>query len=228
MPSESCGPDGPERMKANHLSAWFISAGALFLIPRILWIANSESRLTDADALIALQPLIRLPLDRISEGHLSERLPIPDTRQWTRIRTVWGEPDIVISVVDATGRNLICLPSIPLRIDLTNRSGSSLTLRRGSSPYGYSEACSESSLRFQTTPGDTLKISVATSGQQSLPPGDLIVVRDWWNTKDKLVGVYLNDDIDSFTRWTSVVGILFLVAGAILILIGQARKRLTA
>jgi hypothetical protein len=72
-----------------------------------------------------------------------------------------------------------------------------------------------------------LTISIATSGRRALPPGDLIVVRDWWNTKDKLVGIYLDDNIDSFTRGTSVAGILFLVAGTVLMLWGNVRKHRT-
>jgi hypothetical protein len=93
-------------MKSRRLHLWLSGAGALFLIPGLLWIATSGSRLKDDDARIVLQPLVRMPL-----GRISERLIIPDTPQWTKIRKVWGEPEFVFSAIDETGRNLICLPS---------------------------------------------------------------------------------------------------------------------
>jgi hypothetical protein len=175
---------------------WLSLAGAIVVIPGLLWIATSGSRLNDGDAHIALQPLIRIPLGRISDGPFSERFDVPDTRQWAKIRKVWGEPDFVVTAIDEAGRYLIC-PPIPLRIDLTDRGGSSIPLRRGEPPYGYSAHCSESSLRFQATAGDTLNIKITAAGDRLLPAGDIIVVRYWWNTKDKLVGVYLDDEIDS-------------------------------
>jgi len=209
-------------MKSKHLHLWLSGAGVFFLIPGLLWIATSGLRLKDDDARIALQPLVRVPL-----GRISARLAIPDTPQWVKIRKVWGEPQFVISATDETGRGLICLPSTPLRIDLTDRSGRIIPLRRGGPPYGYSAFCSESSLRFDAHPGDTLNISIMASGGNGLPAGDLVVVRDWWNTKDKLVGVGLDDAIDSLIRWASLAGVLFLVAGAVLMLRSQARKRRT-
>jgi hypothetical protein len=213
-------------MKARHLYLWLGGAGALFLTPGLLWITTSGSPLKDDDVRIALQPLVRVSLRRISDSNLQERITVPDTSQWTKIRKVWGEPEFVISAIDETGRNLIC-PSIPAHIELTDRSGSVIPLRRGGPPYGYSAFCAESSLRFNAAPGDTLNISITASAGRALPAGDLIVVRDWWNTKDKLVGVYLDDDISSLIRWTSLAGVLLLAADAVLILRSQVRKRRT-
>lgn len=214
-------------MKHRHLHLWLVGASAILLLPGLLWMATSEARLKHDDANAALQPLFRIPLNRISEGRLSERLTIPDSRQWTRMRKVWGEPEFVISAVDQTGRTLIC-PFIPVQVNLTDPSGSIIRFRRGGPPHGYSASCSESSLRFQATPGDTMTLGITTDRERALPGGYLIVVPDWWNTKDKLVGLALDDEIEFLVRWTSLVGILFLVAGVILTIRRRARKHRTA
>jgi hypothetical protein len=61
-------------MKSRHLHLWLGGAGALFLTPGLLWIAISGSRLKVDGAYIALQPLFRIPLRRISDSNLRERL----------------------------------------------------------------------------------------------------------------------------------------------------------
>jgi hypothetical protein len=68
-------------MKSRHLHLWLGSAGALFLNPGLLWIAISGARLKVDDAYIALQPLVRIPLRRISDSNLRKRLIVPDTSQ---------------------------------------------------------------------------------------------------------------------------------------------------
>jgi len=68
-------------MKSRHLLLWLGCAGALFLTPGLLWIAISGWRLKVDDAYIALQPLVRIPLGRISDSNLRERLTVPDTSQ---------------------------------------------------------------------------------------------------------------------------------------------------
>ena len=61
-------------MKSRHLHLWLGGAGAFFLTPGLLWIAISGSRLKVDDAYIALQPLARIPLRRISDSNLRELL----------------------------------------------------------------------------------------------------------------------------------------------------------
>jgi hypothetical protein len=47
-------------MKSKHLALWLSAIGAVFLAPRLLWVAGSGGRLNDADARIALRPLKRI------------------------------------------------------------------------------------------------------------------------------------------------------------------------
>lgn len=43
---------------------------------------------------------------------------------------------------------------------------------------------------------------------------NLLVVSDWFNTKDKLVGLYLDRDVASLVTWLSIPGLFLVVVGA--------------
>lgn len=215
-------------------SICLIGAGVLLFIPGVLWITTSGSRLSDDDAYTALQPLLRIPLDSVKENYLSEWLRIPDTEQWVRIRKVWGEPDFVISSIDQTGKIATCLTSAGLQIQVKNQDGGSIPLLMGGQPYGYSAFCAEAGLRFRAAPGEKLNLTIAGQRDRApsrrarphivlLPRGELIVVPNWQNTKDKLVGVALDNDISTLLKWTSVSGVLLVVIGALLIAVKRAR-----
>jgi hypothetical protein len=211
-------------MTSRRLSLWLSGAGVVLLIPGIVWIATSGSRLNDDDAFIALQPLVRIPLARISDGNFSEPLPIPETAQWVNIRKVWGEPEFVISTIDEAGRDAMCLPSIGLRIEVRNQTGSLMPLWPGGAPYGYSDFCSESSMRFRAAPGDMLALTITSQSGRALPAGYLIVVGNWWNTKDRLVSVSLDKDTKTFVQWISLTGVALVLAGAVLMFRHHVRQ----
>jgi hypothetical protein len=105
-------------MRSKRLPLWLGAIGTLLLVPGILWVAGSRSRLSDDDARVALQPLKRIQLARIDQGPISVTLMIPNTTQWTKIRKGWGEPGLVISAVNAAGSFALCLPEMPVRIEL--------------------------------------------------------------------------------------------------------------
>lgn len=201
-------------MKSKRLPLWLGAIGILFLVPGTLWVAGSRTRLTDGDARIALQSLNRIHLDGIDRGPISVTLMIPNTTQWTKIRNVWGEPEFVISAVDTAGRFALCLREMPVRIELIDPAGRVIPLQPDGGPYGYSTACSSSSLRFHSAPGNELTLKLAGTRPGTVPAGDLIVVSDWFNTKDKLVGLYLDKDVESLVKWLSVPGFLLVLSGA--------------
>jgi hypothetical protein len=52
-----------------------------------------------------------------------------------------------------------------------------------------------------------------------LPAGNLIVVRNWWNTKDNLLGEALDEEIESVIRWFSIgAGLLIAFAAGCVVL----------
>lgn len=175
-------------MKSKRLPLWLGVFGTLLLVPRILWVVDSGSRLSDDDARTALRPLNRIQLDGIDQAPIPVTLMIPNTTQWTKIRSVWGEPGFVISAVDTAGTFALCLPEMPVRIELIDATGRIIPLQPGGGPYGYSTGCASSSLRLHSAPGNELTLKLAGTRPGTVPAGDLIVVSNWFNTKDKLVG----------------------------------------
>jgi hypothetical protein len=78
-------------------------------------------------------------------------------------------------------------------------------------PYGYSSDCKRSSLAFQAAPGPELAVTITKSGDRPLPSGDLIIVSNWPNTKDKLVGISLDEKLRRILTATSSVGVVLMV-----------------
>jgi hypothetical protein len=205
---------------------WLSAIGGLLVLPGTLWIAGSRARLNDDDVSRAFTPLTRIRLDRIAEKPLSVTLVIPNTEGWTRIRQAWGEPEFVFSAIGPTERFALCLPEIGVRIQLRDSTGKVISLRPHSGPYGYSNKCESSSLRFHAAAGDklTLEISKTGVGVSTAPTGDLIVVCDWFNTKDKLVGVGLNKDFESLLKWASIAGSFLVLSGVVVLVRMRARQ----
>jgi hypothetical protein len=212
-------------MKSKRLPLWLSAIGGLLVLSGVLWIAGSGTRLNDDDVSSALKPLTRFHLDSIDEKPLSVTLIIPNTARWTRIRKAWGDPEFLFSAIDPTGRFALCLPEMPVRIELRDPTGRVIALRPGSGPYGYSTNCESSSLRFRAAVADELTLEVAkTVGVSTVPAGDLIVVGDWFNTKDKLVGVGLDKDVAFLVKWTLIAGSLLVLSVAAVFVRNRVRK----
>jgi hypothetical protein len=213
-------------MKSNSLPLWLSTIGGLLVIPGVLWVPGTGARLTEGDVSSALQPLARIHFGGVFEKPQSVNFVVPGTTHWTRVRQAWGEPELVFSAVDPTGRIALCLPEMPLRIELSDSTGRVIALRPGSAPYGYSADCERSSLRFRAAAGDelTLKVTKSGEGASKARVGDLIVKADWFNLKDKFVGVYLDKDVDSLRKWPLLAGSLFLLSGATVFIRNRVRQ----
>jgi hypothetical protein len=166
--------------------------------------------LSPADANEALTNLADVKLDRIAAKELLViSLVIPDTEQWARIRRRWGTPDYLIAAV-SPAKSLYCLPTLPVSIAVANNTDQ-IPRQPSGPPYGYSSDCSISTFKFNATPGTKLTVSVGRNGTEPLPPGHLIIVGSWWNTKDKLVGIALD-------LWLGSVPMIAIMSGLVLIL----------
>jgi hypothetical protein len=172
--------------------------------------------LSPADANVALANLTDVELDRIpSRDSLAISVVIPDTPQWARIRRVWGTPDFLIAAV-SPAKSLYCLPTLPVTIAVI-QGGDQIQTEPAGAPYGHSSVCELSSFKFNAAPGTRLTVGVAKNGTEPLPPGDLIVVGSWWNTKDKLVGVSLDQELRSVPTIAMVGGFVLVLLAASLI-----------
>ena len=208
-------------MKSKRLPLWLGAVGTFFLVPRALWVAGSSSRLTYDDARVALEPLNRIHFDKNDQGPISVTLRIPNTTQWTKILSVWGVPEFVISAVDTAGRLALCLPEMPVRIELFDQTDRLIRLHPGGGPYLYSTLCASNSLRFHAAPGDELTLKLERLG--TVPAVDLIVVGDWFDTKDKLVGLDLEKSVGGLVKSLSIPGFLLVVSGAAAFFVNRIR-----
>jgi hypothetical protein len=212
-------------MKPKRLPLWLAAMGIVLLIPLVLWIAGSESRLNQSDERIAFEPLIRIHLDKIDEKPISAAIMIPNTAQWRKIRRVWGEPEFVISAINSVSRDTVALPGW-MRTELVDSTGRIIPLRTGNPSYGHSGSTTDC-LRFHAVPGSELTLRLAGTKAGTAPVGDLtlVVEGDWFNTKDKLVGLSLNEDLQSLVTWLSVLGLLLLVAATGIFFFANPRPR---
>ncbi len=224
-----CGP-APSRLRLvkvtrKHASLSISIIGILLLVPELLWLSLSRTRVTEHDAVVALEPLLRTHLDDITHWPATFTLVMPGTPQWNRIRSVWGEPDFVLTMVDKLGRNLLCWQTGPLRAELFDAKRNTVPLRPGAGPYGYSTTCESSSVRFKAPAGSSLTLSVENTGIQTLPTADMIVVADCYNTKDKLVGLMLDGEVNSLLKWTCALGAVLILFGAVLYAKSRDRQK---
>jgi hypothetical protein len=86
-----------------------------------------------------------------------------------------------------------------------------ISIQPAGPPYGYSSNCPIGTSKFNAAPGTKLTVSVIKNGSEPLPPGELIIVGNWSSTKDKLVGIALD-------QWLGSVPIIAIMSGLVLIL----------
>jgi len=180
--------------------------GLLLMVPGALFLTNTG--LSSEDANVALTPLLTIPLDRIGT-YGRTRVLIPDTPQWKRIRREWGEPEWIIAAVEPEKEFAYCLPELGLTI-LVGDHERPLPLQSSYPPYGYSTDCAASTISFNATPGTELNVSILKSSDRPLPSANLIIVGRWLYTKDKLVGIYLDEEVRPILIVTSALGLILV------------------
>lgn len=187
-----------------------LAAGCFLVVTRM-------RDLSPADGSAALANLARAELDRItSREPLTISLVIPDTPQWARIRRTWGKPDFLIAAVSPARSFCYCLPKVPMTITVAGNADQ-IPRQPAGPPYGYSDDCPTSTLKFNAAAGTKLTISVAKNGIEPVPPGDLIIVGSWWNTKDKLVGISLDEELRNAATFAIASGSVLILLAAWLI-----------
>lgn len=167
-------------------------------------------RLRDEDPSVALAPLASIPLARVGKQH-AMKVVVPDTDQWRRIRRNWGEPDLVVAALSKDGPDR-CLADLAKEVEVTTRSNP-IPLKRAAAGYGHSSACGLSSFAFRAPPAAELLVTVTKRDLLPWPIGDLVVRCDWPNTKDKLVGISIERDLQKLHPLAgagAITGLLFL------------------
>jgi len=198
------------------MSRWVLislgAAGLLLLVTGAL--SLRDGGLNSDDANVALTPLTKIPLDRIGTFGRSKLL-IPDTPQWKRIRREWGDPEFTIAAVSPEKLSAYCLRDLGVTLVVTQRENP-VPLEISYPPYMYGSGCVDGSFKFRAASGSELNVSVRRSVNGPLPSGELIIVASWPYTKDKLVGISLEEETRPALIVTSVLG-LILVGSALLL-----------
>jgi hypothetical protein len=172
--------------------------GVVLLTPGMLywaWIWFSDP-VRPADIRAAFQRLATVPFSQAaSDRGVEVAARIPDDASWRRVIRNWGDPGYFIGAVSPGSRHYIyCLKDLAVRVKA--RIGDQpLSLEPADAPYGYSFNCSPAGLLFRAPPGAVVQIRIDAAG---LPrePIDLVVERYWTGgTKDRLVGVYIQEDL---------------------------------
>jgi hypothetical protein len=187
-----------------------------------------RDRVKPAEADIAFANLAEVQLDRLEAMRsLSVPVVIADTPDWVHIRHVWGEPDYIIAAISPSQRSIYCLSDLGLAIDMIHQ-GSRVQTESSAVPHGYSlysRGCATVAVKFRASPGNKLTVSITKSKMRPLPPGELIIRPEWWNTKDKIVGISLDEDVRQLIPILFVLGSLLALPAAVLLFRVHFRRK---
>ena len=163
----------------------------------------------------AVSPLVRIPLDQLANaGSAAVIVTVPNNSQWVRIRRQWGDPSYFVGAAKYpdTAREILCLDRLGVAVEVRAETGIvHLQVSQGP-PYGYSALCPDFGFEFHAPPGTDLTIR-ASSSHHPMPAGDLIVLCDWENLKDKTVGVMLTEDLRRLAEYCLGIGLAMILAG---------------
>jgi hypothetical protein len=195
----------------------FLSAGAFLFLTGDL---NSDDEMT------ALSPLARIPLDQLANsGSAAVIVTVPHNAQWARIRRQWGDPSYFVGAMKypETGGQIHCLDELGISVEVRAKTGIISLKVAKHYPYPYWARCPGPGFEFCASPGTELTIR-AGSPRHPMPAGDLIVLCNWENLKDKMVGVMLTEDLRKIAGYPVGVGLAMILAG-IFALVHRSRAR---
>jgi hypothetical protein len=208
-----------------------------FLIPRILGLITIViglllypfDRMTPFDMNVAFEKLVAMPLQPIrASGSSSISFTIPNTSQWKHIRKIWDAPRYVLAIdsgpADHRNDYLVDFREAGIKVELF-KDGQLILLEWSSTPYGHSSEgnCCH---KFIANPGEELTLFVTAEKDPAHKVGkELFVIADWgwFETKDRIVGAMISDDIVPFCRWTIGFGCLLLLISIALCIFNKKR-----
>jgi len=209
-------------MKSRGIPLWLSIIGGLLLLPGALWLAGSRTRVDNDDAWIALQPLARVPLDRINNGPFAVALIVP-TRQGGRGYSSRGRTGVrhQRDTLDKQEYDLLVIIARADRIERADGKGrpsttGHRTLRLLGSLLSKQSAIYCRSWRrvyaegyeYRSAPGSAGDLSCAGLGEH----------------QGQTCGVGLDDETKVLVKWLTVVGFLFVLPGASLIIRNHVRQ----
>ncbi len=205
------------------MKKWILLAvGLLLLLPEAWYLISGPAR--PDDARVAFENLVEIPVSQLQEQYsVNVSVPAPNNPAWKRIMRGWGEPSYTIALLSSTGNYQYCFDKVNVKVSQEDRQ---LNLEHANWIYGVSSSdydkfpqeCKSEGETFRVRPGSIVQIQLAAKGDQ-LPHGANIIVRPvWYYTKDKLVGLDLDEDLHRIARWVAVSGLgMMLLAGLLFV-----------
>ncbi len=200
------------------MTKWILlTLGFLLLVPEALYFIQDPIR--PDDIRVPFRNLVEIPALELRQGQeVSVSMTVPDDAVWKRIRRSWGEPDYEVALISSLNELQYCFEGI--NVTATEGNGQ-VSLQPGWGIYGFSDGnsyqCQSAGRRFRAAPGAVVNINLTATGQ--FGSGEMIVVRPiWYNTKDKLVGVYIDRDLRSIVRSVFAAGLVMILLAGLLVL----------
>jgi hypothetical protein len=191
---------------------------AAFLFPK--------GSLNSDDEMTAVSPLARIPLDQLANsGSAAVIVTVPHNAQWARIRRRWGDPSYFVGAVEypETARAIRCFDELGISVEIRTKIGIvSLQPAKGP-PYGYSARCPDAGFEFHAPAGTDLTIR-ASSPRHPMPAGELVVLCNWENLKDKIVGIMLAESFRKMAWYCAAIRLAMTLAGTFA-LVHRSRAR---
>jgi hypothetical protein len=190
--------------------------GLLLITPEAWYLFSNSIRA--GDLRVAFQNLAKVPASQVRQQHsVNLGITIPNNAAWKRIRRSWGDPAYEIALISSVGEYQYCLDGISIA---AMKGDAPIALEEAESMYGFSSAaspageCKSAGPGFHAAPGSRIQVNLVSDGE--LASGDKIVVRPVWPyTKDKLLGVELDEDFRPIAIGLAVIGLLIAVGAGI-------------
>lgn len=202
----------------KRLHVWLAMLGLLLLMPAVWSSVFHPLRLGEEQA--AFESLGAVSLNTIEmQGSCNLSVTAPNNSVWERIRRAWGDPGYIIAAVSSGGKHMYCFDRLGLHIQAAIGS-EPIALEAATEPlYGYSAECGADGLKFRVPPGATVNVHITRQVPRDMPPGSLVVTGYWTGeTKDRLVGLMLDEDLRKILNLLAVGGFALVLSAAWLFL----------
>jgi hypothetical protein len=138
------------------------------------------------DQALSETPLLRLPLSSIGVDGATLLLRIPDSLQWNRIRSKWGDPGVMIFAA-RTGSSVIEFASLGVDVQVSGPDGRLPISVASGAPFGrdFLSAGSQYGVRFRGKPGEDLQVRLSAAHPEALATGELIAKYEWGHVSGK-------------------------------------------
>lgn len=136
---------------------------------------------------------------------------VPDSSPWHLIRHKWGEPSFYVLQTDPSHG----LAPTPAAVRATKRGAPTLLQPCTEWPYGYSTREAPFCQTLEAAAGSHIELVVRVGPTGNAPSGELVVTPSWI-TKDRIVGVAIDQLLRPYFVAAAWLGGMLFVLGVLL------------